>query len=560
LLTHLRIRAKLGLALGLLVLLLAGIAGFGAFALHRVDDAARSIRDTWLPGTRHIGQFSAHAIRFRQLHAAYLLAPDRTARQREEAGLDRTRRDLDGTWHSLRPLLLDGEAQQLAAEVEAAWQAYVAMGERMLDMAQAGDRAAATALYVGEMRAGFGRLRAALDRLADAKLDGGGDATRTAEAIYDTALLLFGLLTLLAVAVALGALAWLDRGTARPLAGLAGRMRALAAGDVESPVPGHGRGDEVGMMAEALESFRQAALERERLATAVATEQAARQARAERVERLLHGFEAELAEAMAAVTQAAGELDGTAGALRAMAGSGSERAASLAAASEQASANVQAAAASTEEMGASIAEVARQVAESARVAREAAGAAREADGTMAELAGAAQRIGEVVRLITGIAGQTNLLALNATIEAARAGDAGKGFAVVAQEVKALAAQTARATEEITAQIAAMQAESERAVAAIRGIAATVAGMDGLTAQVAAAAEEQAAAVGEIGRAVAEAAAGTTEVSRHAAGVTDGARETDAASGQVRDASGELARRAAGLRGQVDRFMAGIRAA
>jgi len=356
------------------------------------------------------------------------------------------------------------------------------------------------------------------------------------------------------------ALVVLIQGVSRPVARVTERMRTLAEGDKEAAVPGMGRRDELGRIATAVEVFRQAAIEKDRLAEEAARAQAARQARAERVEALVRGFDQEAAEALRGVASASTELDATAREMAGTSSAGASRAASLAAAAEQASANVQTVAASAEEMSASIAEVARQVTESARVARKAAGDARATDAAVAGLAEAASRIGEVVRLISGIAGQTNLLALNATIEAARAGEAGKGFAVVASEVKQLATQTTRATEEIGTQIAAIQAETTRAVDAIRDIARTIEGMDTLTTQVAAAAEEQAAAVQEIGRAVTEAAAGTTEVSRHASGVTDGAERTGAAATQVGAASGELSRQAERLRAQVDQFLAGIRAA
>ena len=361
--------------------------------------------------------------------------------------------------------------------------------------------------------------------------------------------------------LALGIGLWLMlAGAARPIGRITARMEALREGDKESPVPDAGRSDEVGRMATALENFRLAAQEQDRMAAVLAAEQKARQARAERVEILVRGFEAEAADALRIVASASTELNATAGEMQGNAQDAEERAVSLAAAAEEASANVQTVAASAEEMAASIAEVARQVTEGARVASQASKDARETSEAVGALAEGAQKIGEVVRIISDIAGQTNLLALNATIEAARAGDAGKGFAVVASEVKTLANQTAKATEQIGAQIHAIQADTERAVAAIRSIAITIAAMDATTAQVAAATEEQAAATREIGRAVAEAAIGTRDVSRFAGGVTEGATQTGAAASQVRAASGELAQRAEALRGQVDEFLAGIKAA
>ena len=349
-------------------------------------------------------------------------------------------------------------------------------------------------------------------------------------------------------------------GVAQPVSRITARMVTLADGDKQSAVPDADRQDEVGRMAAALERFRQAAIAHDALATQAAADQAARTARGERVEALVRKFEEEAAEVLRVVAAASTELDATAGAMQESASMGNQRANSLSTAAELASMNVQTVAASAEEMAASIAEVARQVTEGARVARQASEEARATDAAVGALAQAAQRISEVVRMISDIAGQTNLLALNATIEAARAGEAGKGFAVVASEVKTLAAQTARATEQIGTQISEMQGETQRAVEAIRGIARTVEAMDTTTTQVAAAAEQQAAATREIGRAVQEAANGTQDVSRHAAGVTEGAVQTGEAATQVRDASRELARRAEGLRGQVDGFLADIRAA
>ena len=369
-------------------------------------------------------------------------------------------------------------------------------------------------------------------------------------------------LALLSATIVLGLLAALFavRGVGRPLAAIATATGRLADGDLDTVIEGISRQDEVGTLARSLQVFRDGLRQTRELETAAAAEVAAKAARVERLEALVHGFEAEAAEALHMVAAAATELDATAAGMQGMARDGTARAASLTTASEQASVNVQTVAASAEEMAASIAEVARQVTASAHVARQAAEGARATDQTVGGLAEAANPIGEVVRLISDIAGQTNLLALNTTIEAARAGEHGKGFAVVASEVKQLAQQTAKATEEIGAQISAMQGETGRAVDAIRGIGRTIEGLEELTIQVAAAAEEQAAATQEIGRAVAEAATGTNEVSRHAGEVNEGAQQTGAAATQVRAASGELAQKAEDLRGQMDAFLAGIRAA
>ncbi len=559
-LSQLSIRTRLGTALGALFLLLIAVAGIGAYGLRQVDAGTNRLNTVYLPGTRMIGEIAEYAARYRQIQAAYLLADTAEARRPEEQSLTHLRGQLNEAWRRYDLLPDTVESRRANDAAKAAWRAYTAFDERLLSLSRAGNETAAEALYTGDMRATAGRLREALDSLSELTQRRSNAAQAAGDATYSQALWALGLLSLLAMALALGAALWLDRGTARPLGALSARMRSLAAGDKQAPVPGTSQQGEVGQMAQALESFRLAALEQDRLTAAEIEEAKKRAQRAQRVDTLVKDFETEAADVLGAVSSAATELSATATGMTATAQEGTAQAATVATASQQTSANVQTVAASTEELSSSIVEVARQVRETASITTRAAEAARQTDGTVRGLAEAATKIGDVVRLISDIAAQTNLLALNATIEAARAGDAGKGFAVVASEVKNLAAQTAKATEEIAQHITAMQTETQRSVEAIAGIGRTVEELNTTTAQVAAASEQQAAATREIGRAVAEAAQGAEEASRSAAGVRDGAERTGHAAQDLKGASAELAEQSERMRGQVDRFLEDIRAA
>ena len=560
LMRQLTITARSWIVLGVLVAAFVATTLYGNAGVRALNEAYRRIAEEQSPGYTALARAQRHfQMVARHLNRMVIEADNPAARAalwREVEAEIRNFHTRNGQFEAGDP------AQRSMAEANRRQHAELErIAAAVRDALDAADRTRALALVRGDMDRVVDGLRDVLVLQVNANVEKqarlSAEARRAAEAT-----ILHGWLALaVALAVAVAAMFLLiARGVARPIGQLAARMRGLADGDRDAPIPGHGRTDEVGCMAAAVEVFRQAAVERERLAIAAAAEAAARTERANRVEALARGFEATAGETLRAVAAASAELEATAREMQVTAGGGTERAGALASAATTASGSVAAVAASAEQMAASIAEVTRQVAESARVARGAAEAARATDAAVGNLAEAGGRINEVIRLIGGIAGQTNLLALNATIEAARAGENGKGFAVVAQEVKQLAAQTAKATEEIGAQITAMQAETARAVEAIQGIARTMDGMDALTAQVAAAAEQQSTAVGEIGRAAAEAAAGTREVGRHAEGVTEGAARTGTAADRLRAASGELARKADGLRGQVDGFLADVRAA
>ncbi len=345
-----------------------------------------------------------------------------------------------------------------------------------------------------------------------------------------------------------------------PLHAMSGAMRRLAQGDTTVEIPARDRKDEVGEMAGAVEVFKDNKIEGDRLAAIQASEQEAKEARARRVETLISQFDEAAAAALNTVAGAARQLESTAQAMSATATQTSQQAGIVANASDLASANVQTVAAAAEELSSSIAEISRQVSQSTAISAEAVAEAQRSDAQVRSLAEAAGRIGEVVQLINDIASQTNLLALNATIEAARAGEAGKGFAVVAQEVKNLANQTSRATEDISAQIGAVQSATHEAVEAIRRISETINRVNEIAAAIASAVEEQGAATQEIARNVQEASAGTAEVSSNIAGVTQSASQTGQSANDVLGAAENLASQADQLRRQVDGFLADIKSA
>ena len=351
------------------------------------------------------------------------------------------------------------------------------------------------------------------------------------------------------------------RGLVRPLQAITKVMTELATGNLAVLVPGAERRDELGEMARAVEVFKVNAAARQRL-EAEQKEQEGRLAaqRKADTERLANEFERSVGSIIETVSSAATALESSAKSLTATADRSQGLATVVANASGDASNNVQSVAASTEEMSSSVNEISRQVQQSAAIASEAVEQARRTNQRVGELSQAAARIGDVVELINTIAGQTNLLALNATIEAARAGDAGRGFAVVASEVKALAEQTAKATDEISQQIGAIQAATQHSVSAIREIGDTIGRMSEIASPIAAAVEEQGAATQEISRNIQQAAQGTRQVSANIAQVQREASETGSASSQVLNSVQCLSQDSQRLKLEVSRFLESVRAA
>jgi methyl-accepting chemotaxis protein len=366
-----------------------------------------------------------------------------------------------------------------------------------------------------------------------------------------------GMVVLLLIASAMfGALS-----IARPIRRIGEVLLELAGGNKNVEVPYADRGDEVGDNARAAKTFKEQLIRIEAMeAEQKAGEQRTVAQRKAEMIKLADQFQGAVGGIVETVSTAATELEAAAGTLTNTAEVTQELSGAVASASEEASSNVQTVASAAEEMTSSVSEISRQVQESARIASEAVAQARKTDTRINELSKAAARIGDVVKLITAIAEQTNLLALNATIEAARAGEAGRGFAVVASEVKALASQTARATEEIGTQIGAMQTATGESVTAIKEIGGTIGRISEIASTIAAAVEEQGAATAEIARNVGLAAQGTTEVATKITDVNRGAVETGSASSQVLASAQSLSRDSNQLKIEVDQFLAAVRAA
>ncbi|EKV30141.1 Methyl-accepting chemotaxis protein [Caenispirillum salinarum AK4] len=370
----------------------------------------------------------------------------------------------------------------------------------------------------------------------------------------------FGIVAALLLVAMVVLSTYVSRSITTPVRGLTGVMEALTGGNKSVEVIGTERKDEIGDMSRAVLVFKDSMIKADQLSADQAKEREARERRAARVDELTKSFGNDIDQLLEVVASAATELNATAESMSAIGEETTRQATAVSAASDQASSNVQTVATAAEELSASISEIGRQVNHSSAISRSAADEARRTNEIVTGLAQSAERIGEVVSLINDIADQTNLLALNATIEAARAGDAGKGFAVVANEVKNLAGQVSRATEEISQQISQVQGETKSAVSAIEGIVRTVEEVNEVASAIASAVEEQNAATSEISRNVQEAAAGSQEVSRNISGVTEAAHEAGSAAQQVLDASHQMSEQADSLNGIVKRFLHDVRAA
>ena len=423
--------------------------------------------------------------------------------------------------------------------------------------AQAFNDAEDTVLGVAMKR--FAAVQQLFEAIVTKELKGAESTRDTADTRHRLTQYLMIAAILLALAIGAVIAVYVDRAVSGPINAMTRAMKQLAGGDHEVRIPGTDRRDEIGLMAEAVAVFKDAMITARREAEQLAA-QAQKERRQATIEHHLGAFESSVRSALDGLTSSAAEMKATSQRMSATAQETSAQAAAVSTAAEEALANVETVATASEELSSSVAEIGRQVAQATGIAGEAVDEAEQTNKTVEGLAQAAQKIGDIVKLITAIAEQTNLLALNATIEAARAGEAGKGFAVVAAEVKGLANQTAKATEEISAQVAAMQGQTGKVVHAIAHIGGTISTINQIATSIASAVAQQGTATQQIARNVQAAAQRTGAVSSNILGVDQAAATAGTAAAAVLGSAEKLGRQAESLGANVDRFLADIRAA
>lgn len=559
-LTNTKIFARLVVLVAALLALMAGVAAVGIMGLSDMKNGLQTVYVERVVPLKDLSQITNDYYRVRILVIESVNSTDTTAIAKNKEQIDKLLSHARELWGAYLKTSLTPEERAMAGETDTAIKTYDGVRERVLGTLVSGDFAGGKALAKSEGGPALAAVMTTLDKLTALQVEAAEEEYNGAQDAYSTDRLILIVGLVVAALLGGGVATLIARSITLPLRRIIDVMSALTSGDLTVEVEGSERKDEVGEVAKAVLVFKDGLVEAERLRNE--QEEAKKRAEIER-RQMMHDladrFEASVGGVLNNVTGAATELQATAESMSGTAEETTRQSSTVAAAAEQTTQNVQTVASATEELSTSIREISGRVSESNRIVSEAVEQANDTNGKVQGLAEAAKKIGEVVSLINDIAGQTNLLALNATIEAARAGEAGKGFAVVASEVKALANQTARATEEIANQVRAIQDATDSSAHAIQSITGTIHRVNEIATTIAAAVEQQGAATQEIARNVQQAATGTTEVASSIVNVSQAAQDTGAAASQVLASAGELAKNGTVLKDQVESFLRQVRA-
>jgi methyl-accepting chemotaxis protein len=557
------IRAKITIVVSFLLIAMTAIGLLAVRNMQAINANAVDIQTNWLPSVRALGDLRAGIITYRNLIREHMLGETLEEKDAAEKNLATVVEGNEAIRKSYEQLINSPEERALYHEWAQLWESYKQGAQQVMVLSR---------ISVGKVPHEAHELNAKtvnpIALRSDAVLkkgiglnNNGADAAgKQAGESYNSAFTVIAVILGLSATFGIGIGVYLIRDVSRGIDSIVTPMQALGGGDLSAVVPHQGEKNEIGKMADTLQVFKQALIDKKASDAAAAVDANAKIERGRRVDGITRDFESMIGRIVETVSSASTELEASAGTLTATSERSQKLTTMVAAASEEASTNVQSVASATEQMAASVNEISRRVQDSARIASEAVEQARKTNARVGELAKAAARIGDVVELINTIAGQTNLLALNATIEAARAGEAGRGFAVVASEVKALAEQTAKATGEISQQISGIQSATQESVSAIKEIGDTIGKMSEIASTIASAVEEQGAATREISRNVQQAAHGTTQVSANITDVQRGAGEADSASQQVLSAAQSLSGESSRLKLEVGKFLNSVRTA
>ncbi len=560
--SKLSIRTKIISLVCLLLVAVAGMGALSAMSMRSLNANTREIASNWLPSIKALGELNAGLMNYRAVLRSHMLAETIEEKQSIEKVLESVVQQNNGIRKSYEAMITSPEERALYDEWSKHWQDYKDLAAKVMELSrkEAG-HLPREALELNKQAMKMGQdADGVMAKDIELNNKGAEVETRSAEATYSSVLMMLAVIVGIAIVVGSGVSFYVIRDVSAGIASIVKPMQALGQGELEAEVPHQGEKTEIGVMADALQIFKEALIAKRAADQAAAKDAEAKIERGRRVDGITRDFERMIGDIVNNVSSASSQLESSAGTLSTTAARSQELSTTVAAASEEASTNVQSVASATEELSSSVNEISRQVQESARMASNAVGQARSTTDRVGELSKAATRIGDVVELINTIAGQTNLLALNATIEAARAGEAGRGFAVVASEVKALAEQTAKATGEIGQQINGIQAATQDSVTAIRDISGTIEKLSEISSTIASAVEEQGAATQEISRNVQQAAHGTQQVSANISDVQRGATETGSASSQVLAAAKTLSSDSSRLKSEVSKFLTDVRAA